>query len=362
MSEQAEKKTDTVKAATPRPAKTGSGGGWLVVVLAIAALAGVAWLWQQQQLHQQQVAQQWGAFEQGLMAHAQSLEQLQGQLAQLALQHEQALERLRDRQAVSPQQLEQVEQQLRALRGHLPTQLREWSLAEVDYLLRIAEHRLQLERQPATAIAALQQAEHTLRMVDEPRFVPLQQSIQQDIARLRGLVLPDTDHLAEQLAALVAQVSALPLKTQGQVLTMDAHQRVSETSVWQRFWGQVKSDLAKLVVVRQQEQPWYHSPVPGQQQQLQAILQLRLEMARLALQTAQQSAWQQTLAAAQQWLNQHFDPRSDLWQEMNSTLGSMHASTLQPAMPRLDRSLALIEQLLLNGVDESSHDVDGGSP
>ena len=139
---------------------------------------------------------------------------------------------------------------------------------------------------------------------------------------------------------------------------VDAPARETELSIWQRYWQQLKADLAGLVVVRRQDQAWYHTAVPGQQQQLQAILQLRLEMAQLALQTAQQEAWEQALEAAQQWLRAHFDPDSRTWQAIDDTLSELKTVTLQPALPSLDDSLMLIERLLLGSASESGHGVD----
>ena len=336
--------------AKPKGEAKGSATGPLAVLLALIALAAAGYLWQQQQLLLQQVEGMTGQLGQLDESLEQRQRQYQRQLDELAGRQRQQFAQLSQAQAQQPQQWERLEQQLQQLRSHLPEQLREWELAEVDYLLQLADQHLQLARDPGAASQALRRAQHTLDALDEPALAPLAQAIDDDLARIAALQPVDHNALRQRLDALDNEVSGLALKPWGRALKSEAETAQNSTAqhegnAWQRFWQRLRGDLSALVVIRHHDEPWRAAVSTEQQRQLQNVLLLRLEAARLALQAQSQPQWQSTLAAAQQWLTQHFDPQQPAWQRLDAELQVLAEVSLRPDYPNVQPSIELLERL-----------------
>ena len=85
-------------------------------------------------------------------------------------------------------------------------------LTEVDYLLRLAESKLKLERNVPGARLALETAQERLKTVDEDALSPMQTMLDEALGSLRGVKLPDVSALAHKLVEMQQQVGALPVK------------------------------------------------------------------------------------------------------------------------------------------------------
>ena len=88
-----------------------------------------------------------------------------------------------------------------------------WVLAEADYLMRIASHRLQISRDINSAIAALQGADQSLHETGDLTLFPVRQQITKDLAALKALHQVDIDGLILTLNQMSDQVVNLPMKS-----------------------------------------------------------------------------------------------------------------------------------------------------
>lgn len=325
--------------AAPGQEKQGDRNGnslvLLVGVLLLLALGAGYYLWQQQQLTTQQ-----GLALQAELSRVQTTSE-QAWQQQQSVQVQQA-EQLR----TQAERLRQLEQQVQSLRGHIPRQLQEWELAEVAYLLRIAEHRLHLERQPRSALSALQAAAETLAVMDQPHLAPLKRALAEDIQRVAVLGRGDVQQLASQLSGLMVLVDALPMKKLGAPIAEpqrdDSAPEVQQAR-WQQILRQVWNDLRELVVVRHQ-QDTHGRVLHGQQ--LELVMAMRLEAAQLALLSGQRDAWQQNLRAAQAWLGMHFEPHAPAYLQLEQGLADLLEQDPWPSYPSLEETSQLLERLL----------------
>ena len=76
----------------------------------------------------------------------------------------------------------------------------DWALAEVEYLLIIAMHRLLLEEDVMTALAAMEAADLRLKDLGNPGLLPVRQQLATDINQLRSVNLADIAGMAIYLA------------------------------------------------------------------------------------------------------------------------------------------------------------------
>lgn len=344
----AEKETATAHAAKagkgkpPRPAgkpAQGNGTAFFATVLALVAMAISYYLWQQQQVAEHKLATVTG-----------SLERLLTAVEQQHRQQQVRIEALDRRQPGQTQRLLELEQQLQQLRGYLARQSKDWELAEVDYLLRIAEHRLQLEANPVVAMVALRNAQSTLELLDDPVLSGLREAIAADMQRLQQLPAFDRTDLSRELSALEVSLGALTLKQAGSDIGSHEERSVpseEQQSGWRGLTQRIWADLRGLVVVRHQDGEWLGPPAPGQRENLQWMLQMHMQAAQLALLSGQQTLWQQHLQRAQDWLVQHFDPATPAYRQIEQGLQALVMQPLQPAMPDLQPTIRLLESLLL---------------
>lgn len=189
-------------------------------------------------------------------------------------------------------------------------------LAEVDYLLRLADSKLKLERNIPAARLALDTAQSRLKAVDESGLAPLQTMLAEAIGSLRGVKLPDYSSLAHKLAEMQKQVDALPIKIDSGV--PDIKNRVkpsdeaaispdAERSWWDRATEAVWKQFRDIVVIRRvrSEAP----PLIAMEEEffLRQNLRLELEAMRIALLGGDAQAFQDSHGLVESWLTTYFD-------------------------------------------------------
>lgn len=245
-------------------------------------------------------------------------------------------------QAALERQSRGLEEAIDALRAQLGRDQSGWVLAEIEYLMLIANHRLQLERDVTTAIAALQIADTRLRDAGDPALIGVREKLAVEIAALDTLARPDITGLALRLVGLGEQVERLPLKGTFQPTPFTAAERTAtaeEGSAWQRLTRGVWNDLKGLVTVRRNEEAVRPMLAPEQQYFLRQNLRLQLESARLALIKADSDQFDAALKTAQEWLGRYFDDRADATRGMQEALVTLASMEIRPSLPDISGSL-----------------------
>ena len=332
MSEQTEK---VEKRSPPKqkPKKEGSGstGAFLATVIALAAGGGSYYVWQQHLIA-----------EQGRQVLEQSIEQLlkvveQKDSAQLA-----RIEQLRAHSHNGVEQrITTLEQTLPHLSQQLTLQQHDWNLAEVDYLLRVAENRLQLSRDIPTAIAALSQARDQLIRNAGGNFTGVVANIEKSIESLAKLEQGSISQINLQLGELIAALETLPFAVQAerQQPARQAPTPVAEdaeTGERLKYWGRMMwQDIKSLVTIRRSDEISRPLMNPEQRYFLQAQLRLKLETARLAAMGHNQPLYLASLTEAASWLKRYYDGSDAGVSSTLTTLGELAAITVDPELPSL---------------------------
>jgi uroporphyrin-3 C-methyltransferase len=183
-------------------------------------------------------------------------------LQQVAKNHQESINRLQQAILSLQQTVQQSEakvlkqaQVIQAIQGGQKNHLDIWRAAEADYLVRLANHQLQLTNNISIVITLLQRAEETLQPVEEAALLNIRQSIVEDIARIKKNPTPDITKLYQQLVALNDQVDQLPLTG---IHTTKSVQDNSPTPVLP-WW---KNILHQSLVVLNKTQQNYHCASP----------------------------------------------------------------------------------------------------
>lgn len=343
MSEQTEtveKRPPAKPKPKPKPRKEGSGssGAFLAMVIALAAGGGSYYVWQQHLIA-----------EQDRIALEESIEQLLKVVEQKDQSQLARIEQLRSHNHDNVEQrLAALEQTLPNLSQQLTLQQHDWNLAEVDYLLRLAENRLQLSRDIPTAIAALSQARDQLIRYTGDNFSDLVAKIEENIESLAQLQQTSIAQINQHLGALIVALETLPFAVQAerdekprqapQPLAKDA-----ELAERVQYWGHVVwHDIKSLVTIRRSDEISRPLMNPEQRYLLQAQLRLKLETARLAAMGHDQPLYQASLSEAANWLRRYYDGSDDKVTSAQTTLDKLAAITVDPQLPSLQ---ALRQQL-----------------
>ncbi|MFP3873750.1 MAG: uroporphyrinogen-III C-methyltransferase [Thiohalophilus sp.] len=346
---------DESQTTPPAPKKPARAGGValffaLLSLLAVIALAGGGYyLWQEQQ---QLAAER----EQRISRLQDNLASLQQELSANNEQQGEQLTALRERQS----NLDNALEKLLASRSHLRN---DWLLTEAEYLLKLANHRLLLERDVETAIVALQSADARLREVADPGLLTIRKRIAADISDLRSVPQPDLAGLSFNLSSLSGDVSRLPLATPDpQSKNRQGEQPAADkVDTWQELPAAIWRDIRSLVVIRQHDEPIQPLLAPEQRFFLTQNLQLQLEQARLALLSGQTRVYQERLQQARQWLETYFDTEHNATRQAIEQLRDLAEQKIHPQLPDISdthQALQELRQQRRPGEPESNNDSD----
>ncbi|NND43968.1 MAG: hypothetical protein HKN58_01495 [Xanthomonadales bacterium] len=203
-------------------------------------------------------------------------------------------------------------------------------VAEAGYLLRLAEERLGLFGDIASAESALAMADAQLAALENPLYQPVRRRIAEARQALQAVEIPDAAALAARLSALQDQAAALPFP--GEQAPPATSTGEAEAGVWQR----IKAALSPLVTVRRRVDD---APLGlADQDLLRQALWLQLESARLALMRGDDAAWQQSLSRARATLENEFDARARAVRSTTEALAEMQSVSLQVDVPDISRA------------------------
>ena len=217
-------------------------------------------------------------------------------------------------------------------------------LAEADFLLRLADAKLKLERNVPAARLALEAAQKRLEAVKENGLAPLRTMLGEAIASLRGVKLPDFSGLAHKVLELEKEANTLPLKIDSGV--PDIKNRVkpaTDVAVsddanrpwWDRATEAVWNQFKDIVVIRRErnEAP----PLIAREAEyfLRQNLQLELESMRMTLLGDNAQAFQDSNQQIRDWIEKYFDTQDSRVTAFLAELQAMRAVPFNPYIPDL---------------------------
>ena len=228
-----------------------------------------------------------------------------------------------------------------------------WALAEVEYLLRIANHRLQLQHDPKVALIALDTADQRLRTLADPALTPVRQRLAREITALKNLPDPDLQGLALRLESLAEQVAHLPLPDtmlHGEQTAEDSAEqsttRPPDTDEPRRVANVIWTNLKGLVRLKTHDKPVQALLSPKERFFLYQNLRLRLNSARLHLLERNPSALRSDLSQARQLLDTYFDPADPKVRGSIKTLRDIAKVNVAPPLPDISGSLAALRHVM----------------
>lgn len=274
----------------------------------------------------------------------QTLQSQQVALEQQSNESKSRLEQLDADKKSLMQKAESMQLSMQQVSSKIGRSNNDWQLAEAEYLLRIANHRLTLSMDIATAIEALQQADQKLLQSGVLGVIDVRNRIAQEISQLKAVSLPDTTGMAARLQGLAQQVPALKLAST--MAKNKSQQHAEDSKPRERSLDTILEDswqgFQKLVVIRKHDQPLNAMLPPEQQYFLFQNLQLQLESARLALIRQETIIFNNSLDNAAEWIKSFFDTDHQATQAMLNELSALKRDNLSPSLPDISGALSLL--------------------
>lgn len=223
-----------------------------------------------------------------------------------------------------------------------------WQLAEVEYLLRLANQKLLMTADVSSAKALLSNADSILQDLDDYALYPVRAALAEDLAGLRMVPEFDQEGLYLRLSALGKQVEGLPLlkpegfeparKTTGSetVKTDDEGWQTAMLNMPQNTWNNFTSlfrfnrDRSKPV-----------TPLLTQEENLLVRQNLRLliEQTKLALLAREQGIYEESLQQTGQWVEHYFEMSGAAATGMLQEIEQLSSVTVRPVLPNINRAL-----------------------
>lgn len=339
-------KVDTPKAPAPRLWPL-----WLaIIVVLIIAIVIALWNWQQWQDRQ--------ALDQNLAHIQQNTARLEQQLDQ---GNSDRTDRLRNMEQTLKAQREQLTEQQRQIE-HTARELLEagnrsrtdWLLAEAEYLIRIANQRLSVEKDIGGALSALQAADQVLVETDDAGVFPVRKQLAKDILALKAIADVDRTGLYLALEAAIdsvhkiAEQSLIHARAPGFVSTeqSDTTPEQSYADLARGAWVQFKQTMQDVVVVRRLDESVKPLLSPDQSAYARLNIQLMLEEAEAAVLRANQLVYERALEKAQTALTQWYDTSDARISALQATLAELAKREVDPELPDISLSLSLLKTRL----------------
>lgn len=229
----------------------------------------------------------------------------------------------------------------------------DWLLAEAEYLIRLANQRLLLDKDTRSAISLLSNADTILASLEDPLMFATRKAVAQDIQALKSVTSFDIEGRYLQLSALYDQVAILPQREPSKAwLAQQANTKATPAQennspikqLLQEAWQGIKS----LVVINYDQKPIKPLLPPAEYQELVTGIQLQLDVAQVALLKGEPVIYEKSLERIAKAVNQHFDTSAQSTIAFMTTLTSLQQVNPNPDVPMPRASLQAMKSLMQN--------------
>ena len=242
-----------------------------------------------------------------------------------------------------------IQRQLNKSRGDL-------LITDAEYLLSVANQKLNLIGDVKSVLAAMEAADQKLHESADPAVYKVREVLAGEMAALRKIQAPDVVGVSSRLIALERKVPSLPLilphagtVKQHETAKAQGKDRQPAPAEGEAERGDALDSalegLKDLVTVRRTDQPVEALLTPEQVEALRQLLLMKLENTRAALLRSDEQLYRDSLAAASEWVEQHFDGKAAETQAMLEELRALSDRSLNVAYPDISKSMLMLQNI-----------------
>lgn len=317
---------------------TGRVSGGLALILAGIAFAGTAYLWYTLVYERQELLAI------NVPATLETLNNETSELRETVADTEEQVTSLVETQETLKTAIEKIQNDLGRHRA-------DWIVAETEQLLLIANRRLQLARDVASALAALRAADRNLELLANPNFIVVRRQLAREIGLLESLEKTDIAGTSLRLGSLAEGVDRLPLSRElrRQMLAYAESKSAAgaESPTADGGWDTARGmwhDVLGLVRIRRHDGNERPLLPPDQQYFVRENLRLVLYGAQQALLQGHVQTYQQNINTAGRWLNDYFDGDAQTVAAARAEMEKLKAMPVMVELPDIASSLAALRK------------------
>jgi|TARA_B100001964_G_scaffold244425_1_gene325852 uroporphyrin-3 C-methyltransferase len=259
---------------------------------------------------------------------------------------------LRQEQSLAMGSLEsQLESRIADVESAMGTSSQDWIVAEVEYLLRMANQKILMEQDPKGALTLFIAADTILADSQGLTAFSLREAMATDIAKLEVVKVLDREGLYLRLSAFVSQVGELKQRelrysptVQQEEVTIGAQQLTFVEKVAD-VAAKAGKRITTLVDYRRNEVEITPILPPEEEYYLRQNLIMKLQLAQIALLERNGEIFRVSLTEAIYWINKYFDPSDTVTTSMRAGLEELAVINVQRPMPDVTASLREVRQL-----------------
>ena len=262
-------------------------------------------------------------------------------------------ERLASQQRALDEVRAEVADALAARRHDEPPDARDWKLAEAEYLLRIANGRLLMERDVAAARQLLAAADALLAELDDFALHEVRAALAAELLALAQTPAANAQTLFLRLEAVKDGLAGLPTATpasySASAPAAAANPPASEdgdAAPPPTAWAMLRNRFAGLFEYRTRERMAPRPLLrPDEALYLELNLRLALERAQLGALRSDATLYAKSLDSALGWLTEYVDMEDPRSQGIAAALKDAVGIDVNAALPDISGSLALLRKI-----------------
>lgn len=251
-------------------------------------------------------------------------------------------DRLKNRHAQLDIKISNVQRQLGKTRG-------DWLVADAEYLLSVANERLQLTQDIKTTIMALEAADHRLRESGDGGVFKVRTEIAEEISALKNVESPDIIKLLSQLTIVQKQAHTLQLTLPTINAITPQPERNPEPAAEDQqnttIVDRALNDLKELVIVRKRDSNAITLLHPEEARIIREDLMIRVDIAKSALVRRNDEEFHTSISSAKEWLVDNFDTKTAQVKNSQQILEKLLSAHLHSQIPDISRSLKMLRDV-----------------
>lgn len=313
---------------------------WLLLLIVISAMGAIGYgSWLQLQKWTGQLSDQTSVLQAKL---AQQEAQL-NQLSQTLFSLKEIQDHTAENSQLAQQQLQQLQEQWS---GFSATDQTEMLLTEAEYLVRLANQRVNLMQDPSGAMAFLKAADQIIVKLDDPATLTIRQALADEIVALENTAAVDIVGLSlriEEYSQTINQLNPIPTIPVFKTEAPPAQPLLHRDSSWQETLANLLTKLIQAITprIKSYDDNVKALVLPEHRLYVRQNLLLVLEQARLALLMGEPAIYQQALLKAQMLLNEYF-PLQDQVKALLTGLQQLAQTQVKTDLPDISLSLTAI--------------------
>jgi uncharacterized protein HemX len=217
-----------------------------------------------------------------------------------------------------------------------------WRLAELRFLLQIANQRLYLNKDKQGALQALIIAETSLLKLGSRKYLAVRKKINEEIVLLELFLIPNLSAISQRIADLIEIIDAMPLE--GETIKQEKITLLPDIGTKENtFLSRVVGSINDAVVIHKFDQAVQKTIGADEKEKLKNLLHLRFETLRLMVLQQLDNDYHQQLKLIKQTLEKYYPERIN--GSLQKLLDELDKVKLSPPAPDISGSLKLLNQI-----------------